>query len=399
MLCACHLHADDAKVLPKNRWRLRLVTGFVSADSEFSNNGSITSFGAPFSRPLNARLLNAVNPEPQLSTFVQLKNTLSPGSGDALLDETIAELDTAIETSIISNTVVAEYGLTDRLSIGVILPVIYGESSVKSNSTTSEDFAQQAQSLPSGHPEKLLRSKLIAATTVQAINSILTTKYNYSKGLNSWSGVGLGDLEVGAKYNYFKSTNILMTGKAGFRAPTGRTDDPDQLTDIGFGDGEWDFGFFHLANFTASPQLYFTTEIGYTVQLPSESQVRIPLSADLPIGPASKVDFDRGDFWEASLTANLSPLKTITVSPKYRYKNKFKDEYSRVDSSKKTLLESNTNQSLHEGELSIEYSNLSFVRSGQSKLPYGVVAYYRQPLAATNTSDYRAGGLQLKTYF
>jgi len=326
-----------------------------------------------------------------------MKNKMKAGAGDAFMAETIATIDSQIDTEIFSNVLAVEYGVTDRLSVGLILPIVHGETIFKGLVENSSSYAEQTNTLPQVHPEKAIRQNLASSLSIATFNKVLKEQYGYSGALQSWSGTGLGDLELGAKYQYFKNSQWRATAKTGFRLPTGREDDPDQLLDLAFGDGQTDFAFFSLIDFDLHPQLTFTWEAGYTVQFPHDVNVRVPLSADLPLGAQkTKVNHSPGDFLESAFEMNVSPLSRVTLSPRYRFKQKLKDDYGGTAAA---ALEANSSQILHEGQMQIEYSNLKAVRAGAEKIPFSVAAFYKLNFAGKNATDFRTAGLQLKTYF
>jgi hypothetical protein len=395
--------ADDAAVLPKGRWRVRLVTSYTEASNEFGPQGDIQSVGNKYSRNLDAQFLQILSPATR--EVVKALNSMSPGRGDAL---EAAMLDTKVDSEFFTNLFVAEYGITDRLSVGLILPMVHANINVNAVSKPNNSLNQllQQPDLPDGHPAKAAMTKLKGAlqqiqqgTTVNGLNSTLHDRFGYQSGIDSWSGTGIGDLEVGAKYNYYRAHPLKMTLKAGGRLPTGREDDPDMLTDCAFGDGQFDIGAYHYLDYQPLANTMFTLELGYTMQLPSSTEVRVPLAADVPIG-SEKIEVDRklGDYWEAGLEANQTFFKYVTASAKYRLKQKFSDDYSgaSVDLS---ALEKDTASLLQEGTVQLEYTNLPAVRAGEARFPYALGAFYRQPLAGESVTDVRTTGMFLKTYF
>lgn len=387
--------ADDAKVLPKNRWRLQLLTSYSYASSKFDSNGSNVSLGDAYSVSLTPAFMSML--KPQAGALVKAMNNAQPGLADNMA---VAEIGSNIDSSVIANVVAAEYGLTDRLSVGLIVPVVYGSVDVQTTSTPSPEFEGFVQALPSAHPLKPALQQLKSQASLAAINQSLRSDLGYSAGLDSWSGLGLGDIEFGAKYKYVDLHPIRMTVKGGVRAPTGRTDDPDVLFDLGFGDGQWDLGFYHYVDYSPLSKLYLTLETGYTVQLPDTRSFRVPVVDGIEISPVkTRLDRDLGDIMEVGLEANYGITRLLTFSPKYRYRHKFKDDYGGPQGLSMNLIEADTQETLHEGTFTLGYSSLPLVRAGQAKVPVDVSVFYKQRFAAENMSDARTGGVQFKTYF
>jgi hypothetical protein len=387
--------ADDASTLPQGRFRLRWVSAYTQTDNKFDGSGNIGNSGSPFTRPLNSALIQQMNPG--VKPLITALNNVQSGLGDNL---NVANLNTEIDSFFMSNVFVAEYGLTKDLSVGVIVPTVYGHVDVNSTSSPDDQFVGLMESLPNGHPLKTALSDLQTAMTTQGLDQALTSRYKYNKGIEDWSGNGLGDIEVGAKYRYYNSTPLRMAVKAGTRIPTGRTDDPDLLFDVGFGDGQWDIEVHHMIDYFIRPELFVTAQAIYTAQLPHNATFRAIPSQEFPLSDTSvKLNRNKGDYWQASLETNYTFLKYISVSSRYRFMQKFKDAYTGDDTVNTDALADNSNQLLHEIHGSIEFSNLPNVRAGTSKFPFAVQAFYKQPLYGKNVSDVRTTGLQFKAYF
>ncbi len=389
--------ADDAKVLPQGRWRLRAVTSFSQAEGKYGDDQLTQSLGSPLSRPITANFLTKAGIVKGLDEIAARKNLFKAGEGDQFLNETIADLESSIRTEVYSLTLVAEYGLTSRLSVGLIVPMVHGKTEFEGRLTPSANYLAATEALAPDSSERFLRQSLASSLSLASFNQILQKQYGYNGALASWSGSGLGDIEMGAKYQYFRNTQWRATAKGGVRLPTGREDDPNELLDLAFGDGQIDMGFFSLVDHDVSQRLSFTWELGYTIQLPHSTEVRVPLSEDLPLGLAkTSTTHTPGDFWETALETHLSPLSRVTFSPRYRFKQKFSDSYTGAAAE---LLETGTSQLLHEGQATLEYSNLAAVRAGRERFPFSVSAFYRMNFAGRNVTDFRSTGLQLKAYF
>ena len=52
------------------------------------------------------------------------------------------------------------------------------------------------------------------------------------KRLQDFSAEGLGDIQLGAKYQYLRTQDARLAATGGVRVPTGRQDDPDDLADV-----------------------------------------------------------------------------------------------------------------------------------------------------------------------
>lgn len=389
------VHADDAATLPENRWRLQWVSAFSFADESFDSDGNSIPLGSDFSQTISTSFLSALRPETE--SLTKALNSVQPGLGD---DLSVADLGLKAESTVFTNAFVAEYGVTDRLSVGIILPVVYGSVSVKADSEPTEEFQAVKNKFPQGHPMRQALNRLQAQTSVQGLNSALTNELGYSNGLGSWSGTGLGDLELGGKYNYYKAHPLKMTLKSGLRIPTGRRDDPNELFDIAFGDGQFDLGVFHYTDYRLLSNLYFTWEAGYTAQLPHNATYRVPIVEGVDISPTTaKLTQDPGDIVETGLEANYRAFQVVKLATKYHYRYKFGDDYSTNKALNVSALESNTNEESHLGIFTLGYTNIPEVRAGRARFPFEAALFYRYPFAGENVTVAQSAGLRLKSYF
>lgn len=387
--------ADDAAVLPKNRWRLRWISSFSFADHAFDSSGNSVMLGDEYSQTISTQFLTALRPD--TTKLVKTLNAVQPGLGENL---PIAVVNAKLDSNVYTNVFVAEYGLTDRLSLGIILPLVHASVEAEIKSEPSAEFKALMGSIPEGHPMKAALSSLQQQMTIEALSSTLKSELGYNAGLSSWSGSGLGDIELGAKYNYYKSHPFVATIKGGVRLPTGRRNDPDELFDIGFGDGQFDLGAFHYLDYHPLAQLYITWEAGYTAQLPHSATYRVPIIDGTDISPLkAKLNRDLGDFWETGLEAHWSFVKTMTFSSKYRYVQKFSDTYSSSDGLNTAALEANTDEERHEANFTLTYSNIPNVRAGRARIPFEASIFYRLPFAGKNIEQLQTAGVQLKSYF
>jgi len=388
--------ADDAQVLPQGRFRLRLATTYTQVGNEYTSEGEIRSLGASYSKNITGKILAGLTPN--ASKFVQALNGMQAGLGDSIA---VASLNADVKSSFLTNTLATEYGVTDRLSVGVILPIVHADIEVNASSEPSPEFNALMNKFKGSPQMQAQFNQILSGTSVQGLNALLHDQFRYTTALNSWSGDGIGDLEIGGKYNWYRAQPLMATVKAGLRLPTGRKDDPDNLVDVGFGDGQYDLGAYHYVDYQVSPSLSFTHEVGYTAQLSNSGSYRVPLSSELPLGaPAVELDRTLGDYWETGIETNYTVFKLLTFTGKYRFKQKFEDSYSGGPAGADLrLLEAHTDELLHEGQFQIEYSNLSKVRAGVERLPFGVALLYRQPFGGKNIADSRTAGVQLKTYF
>lgn len=381
------LVANDAKVLPETRWRLQIFTSYSSIENRFENNGAISRLGSRYSTELNRDVLTTLQPQ-----HAEVFHSLLGENGS------LGFLDISTNAELLTNIFTAEYGITKRLSIGVMIPLITARNKVHVHQTDSRAAAQLSEQLPPSAQNALkqIRQQL----SVQSLERVLQNDFEYQGGFQDWSATGLGDIELGLKYQFVDRTRWRSAIKGGFRAPTGHTDRANELFDIGFGDGQWDIAAYHYLDYQAHPDLFFTLETGYTLQLPDRISKKIPLSEAIPISNQTEnIAFNLGDKLETSLQLHFRPISATYMRTKYRYLIKFADSYSTNQSFASEILEQHTSQELHQLQAELGYSNLSAIRNKQATIPFEAAAFYHYPLAGKNTYQTQTLGLILKTYF
>ena len=145
--------------------------------------------------------------------------------------------------------------------------------------------------------------------TTNDIQNILIQHYGF-KRIESWSGNGLSDIELGARYQYLKNDKWRLAFTGGVSLPTGETDDPDDLMDYPLGTGAWALLFRSNNDYTGIKNLILNATLKYDLYLPDKEVMRVPDDVNQPITPnKEEVDRDLGDFIEINTSAYLSVFK------------------------------------------------------------------------------------------
>lgn len=91
-------------------------------------------------------------------------------------------------------------------------------------------------------------------------------------GYGSRTYSGFRDLILGTKYQFFHGEWLRLAGTFYVVAPTGHYDDPDDLFDVQFGDGQWDIGWIAQSTFVYG-KLKISLSPAYDIQI-ADSIVR-----------------------------------------------------------------------------------------------------------------------------
>jgi hypothetical protein len=228
------------------------------------------------------------------------------------------------------------------------------------------------------------------------------------KRFQTWTANGFSDLEAGLRYQYFKSEDWRLAFTGGVRFPTGRVDDPDNLTDYAFGAGAYallfrlnnDFVISNLwKNKQASKSEQVPGDIGaldpgdlmlngtfrYDLVLPDHEKKRVSGDVNQPITTNKEnVKRNLGDFFEYEISARYGLLKGLNASALYKYSFKLRDRVSGDQGFFYKSLEEETESKSHIYILELSYSTLPLYLEKKFPLPISAALSYRNRFAGSN---------------
>lgn len=374
-------HADDAAVLPENTWRLDLQSIFYNPITKrFNSHGNTEDIAKDFNVELDSGVL------PDLS-LVEAGFGLTAGSAS------LGKSAVSFKWDIKQVTFQPAYGLTDKLSIGMNIPYSWQKNSVNASLDASSATIGINPGVPGGLAP--LGYPGTSAPTAEDIQNLLASKG--FKRVQTWSGEGVGDVEVGARYQYYKSDAWRLAFTGGLRFPTGRVDDPDNLVDRGFGTGAYAVLFrFHQDYVVQKPgvtsglgipdpgSFFVNTTLRYDHYLPDKQRLRV-CSIHNPIcSDNDNVDRKLGDVVEGEISASIGILKGLYLTPLYKYGRGFKDHYSGNKGFAYGDLATETDYTEQIFKISLSYSTLPLYIAKQFPFPANFSLSYRDRFAGTN---------------
>jgi hypothetical protein len=321
------VRADDATVLPKGVFRF-YMDGNVSLPitKRFNKDGVQEDLAIDFNQNLNSNVFSDLS-------LVEAAFMLPAGSA------TFGRSVVTIERQINIFTWQPAYGITDRLSIGAIIPYWNQRAKVNArldNSTATVGFNP---AVPGG-VAPIGFAGTPAPTTGDIQNFLVSQGF---RTVSDWSQDNFGDVLVGGKYQYYKAENARAAVTAGVRLPTGHWRDPNNLVDNDTGFAAWGVGirfqqdYIHqeegLAKRLGIPtpgSYFFNTTFSYDAILPDKKAFRVcnvhnPICPDLD----TNVRRDVGDIVYGEVAGNLGILATgLYITTLYHYEHKFKDHYT-----------------------------------------------------------------------
>lgn len=363
--------AENSLTLPAGRFRARIKPIYAfDFKTQLGNAGTEESLVSQFEKELDANLAEKISPQ---VAFMMRKNGIA----------TLGKFDPSLTVSSFVFGSAVEYGLTDELTVGAIIPFV----------AANTRFNVQFQKTP-----------FVASTpTLNAINfeekvkSLATANgYDYRE---NWENFGLGDIELGFKYRWLNNDWVTLATKAGVRLPTGKPDNPDQLIDVALGDGQTDLGATLLVDFKGLPSTLLTAMTKYTLQLPDRQLLRVPNDQELFTSKKENIYRNLGDRVDTSLTAEVALWKVFNINTTYAFFSKEKDRFQSNAGYYDKGLEKNTAQSKHTADVGIGFSTLPWFKEGSFSFPMDAGINVEIPLAGRNVANVRTVNLEYKLYF
>ena len=390
-----------SSLLPTGIFRARVVNVFGEpVVNKFDQNGDRQELLAPLERTVGASTLAASKPE--LKTLYDSLNSFEPNLGDDLFS---AQLLADAKINFHQITTALEYGLTDRVSLGVIVPFV--------QITGSSSFDAKVSSKSASIKNKVKGTLLENGVT--QFESQIPGRDALAAGLFTANGyeipgdfqyAGLGDIEIGAVVQPYKNGTFLTAIQTGFRLPTStHKKDYANLLDQGTGDEQLDFAF--EAGFDAKVTSRLTTGFHsrYTFQFGRNAEMPVLKTgkSGLPDlkDPTSFVVVDRnlGDVFENEAYLDYTINKTWSPYVAYTYTMRGADRYSGPSGYDYNSLMENTAGRSHSLMVGMTISTIPAYAAKTIPVPMKIDASYTKVLNATNDTDAAYGRLDLIVFF
>ena len=395
--------ADDAIVLPRGRFRA-VVDDYVffPIDERYNPQGNPESLASQFeNRRLDSTVFALLTP---LNAFV----------GNA----SIGESDVSFKYHLNNLALGLQFGLTDRITGGLRIPYWWAHNRVTAEINSGPGSSANVGvntgaviPLTAGTAVLPLTFPGVRRFTTEDIQQLLGPGLSVSpsvripgfgfKRVESWSGEGLGDIEAGAKYQYLKTDDWRLATTAGVRFPTGRQDDPDDLTDLPFGSGAYTLLARLHADYIVS-NLWKTAATRGTPALPRTGDLildgtlrydwvfaqrvtrRIPNDANNPLTTnRERVLVDIGDKLEFEASSTYYVFDSLSLAALYKYGLKLEDNVAGHRNLTYHTLEQDTDATEHLYIVGLTYSTLPLYRERRFLLPLAVSLSYRDRFAGS----------------
>jgi hypothetical protein len=390
-------YADDAQVLPKGVFAVILEGRYYFPfDKKFDKEGKKEDLAADFNTNLNSSVFPGLR-------LVEQFFGMPPGS--ASIGRSVISFEYQGRDFI----PLLQYGLTDRLTVGARIPYYWRKNKVDAGLDTSTATVGKNPFVNSLTPLSVPGTVRLTTTDAQNLigrgldingDGLIDIPGFGFKPLKTSSRTGFADIEIGGRYQYFKTNNWRLAFTGGIRLPTGEVDDPDDLGDIGIGNGAYALLFQFTHDYIGIKNLVLNATLRYDLVFPNNERLRVPDNVNQPL-TVNKENVDRniGDNIDLEVSGVYEFLEGLTFSLLYKYDYKLKDHVSGDRGFNYESLESETRATQHVGIASLYYSTIPLFQAKKFPLPMAAGVSYRNRFAGTNVLRNQYISLTLAVYF
>ncbi len=373
---------ESTKVLPKGVRNLKIRTLFTDASQKTSRSGDPEPIAEPLWKPLKFR--NVLSSEEGLKRK-QIEALLIQQGWDE--DKSIGDFRAELNAQINVWAPIFAFGLTDRLTLAVAVPYYNASTDIQPGFKTNEGAEQFLAALTDpvmNNTKSAIESAEKLQNAIGRLNNKLVEN-NY-RTLDKWTDSGVGDTTLLMKYLAHDGDIFKVATTMGIVAPTGKQDSPDILTDLTFGDGQWD-GFAQLTfDQVIGWGVFFNQYYKYTYQRPDTKATRLKTYEETIEVVKEDLDFKLGDKIEAGVSMQFTQESTgITGGLGLDYFRKYGDRYETDDIPAKNELQRDTDQNALYWKAQLGYSTLPAFRRNEFGIPLQATIEYRKQYTSQNT--------------
>jgi hypothetical protein len=379
----CLGYADNAEVLPRGVMRLSAETKwYFPIRQRFGPDGRVEDVAVDANTSLDSRVFPGLR---------QLEAAFHLPPGSASLGRSVV----SFSYELLSAEFLLQYGVTDRLTAGFLIPYMRIANRVAARLDTATatvgksprlarlvplGAAPDAVPLSTEDVQRLLGNGL----DLDGDGSVDVPGFGY-KRVETWSDAGLGDIDAGVRYQYLNAAHWRLAVTSGVRLPSGQVDDPDSLVDLAFGKGAYAL-FWHLhQDYTGFTCCLLNGTFRYSLVLPDRKVRRVPASVNQPITRTKlKVERDLGDEFEFEGSAVYRVFEGLSLSGLYQFGFKLKDEVWGPRGLSVAALEEETDWTSHILIAGVSYTTIPLYREKKFPWPLTASLLYRNRFAGSN---------------
>lgn len=302
------------------------------------------------------------------------------------------------------------YGITDNLMLGFGAPIINASVNLSGNYTVSNRLSQvadelrtKAKSQPESNRQKMrIMAQLLERApqvTPEVLQHYFVNEMGY-KPLGSWSANDIGDTRIFLHYNYLTDLVFRSGVRLAVDLPTGRKDDPDLLTDFGFGSETTALSVESIHDIALlGPLLTISSSLMYKANAITVKEVR--LTNDLPISDVKEsVQYKRGDTFEFLFGSSSQPRDDLEFFAQVLFSNKFTDEYTgKHEDYDYNNLSEGTDTRSQTYTVGATYSAVQKYLDGGFLLPFKLTLSSSEMMNGLNTEKFQYTQMDMQFFF
>lgn len=385
---------ESAGVLPKGVRSFR-VSGFTTEiGDKYNDFGQLEILGKGFNKKITWGEL--IDSEPAGFDRGQFKGGLEAMGYH--MDDVVGDARGIANSRLTATVPVLAYGLTEKLTLGVAVPIVYSNVNVSTGWGADPAFQERLDELSRGYFNKVLSYE-------QKLQNVVATKlagYGY-KPLENEQHTELGDVTMAMKYQLLKDVSYAWSVGTKLVVPTGRAADIDKLIDVAPGDGQWDAGLSTAFDYVPTGRVTLTAAAAYTYQMPVTRAKRVPRSADETATPDvdSYVREKQGNTMGASLGGRYKVHELWSVGGAYGFHYKERDSYrgGTFAPERYEFLANDTEQVLQVGQIGLTYTTVPLFMKKRFDLPLEASVNFSQVLSGRNVNNANLASFEVAAFF
>jgi hypothetical protein len=388
---------ENTKVLPKGVRKLTMRHVQTNLDQQTDEFGHKQSLAQPLAKELTFAHMAQDYEGLALS---QIEAFLKANGFEQ--KEALGSFTADFSGKIAVTAPIFAYGISDKMSLGFAMPVYQARTNVAIGFRSSARAQEFLNALTNPYTNQNIKAREAMDKLNNApreLNSKLVA--NGYKPLGEWSGTGLGDATLLAKYAPVRLKHFAVALGGGVNAPTGRRDDPDILTDVAFGDGQWDLVGQLILDQPLNRYFFVNQYVQYTNQLPGRKDMRLKRSNEELEVDTESVQFKLGDKVDAGVSLQYEGYEGVFAGVGYNVARKFADRYylASVYHDEERVAEARTEQQASDAEFGLGFSTINAYQRGTFAVPFETTVSYKKHLKSKNMPVKDLGQVDVTVFF
>lgn len=390
--------------MPRNIFRARAIGIFGNTlHARANDHGDPIPLLAPLNRTVTMADMSASNAD--LNQLYTKLNEFQAGLGDSLMK---SDFKTESQIDFGRNIFALEYGLHDRVSLGLMVPISRQivKSSFRAETTSQAAAVAKATAGMDVLTDGVWKADANKPTTATFEQAVFTAKgYEIP---HDWRVEGLGDIELGLKYQALHTDDLQFSTQLGVRMPTTtHTENYARLLDKGLGDKQLDVGLFFYGDYNLNSNWILAGCAKFTAQLTHE--IRRPFLYKGETGLPNLLDANAWD----NVRRNLGDMIDTEISSTYHFGDRAFNVYGAYQFSLKAedrisggrtdldydAVEFESATRSHRYEAGIGYSTVQHYLKGRFFLPFELKYGFNSAFRARNTPIASYNRFNLLLYF